>query len=151
LKIYWASIVFLFLLLIIFEMVIYMLFLMIKALRIYIHEKSITNQTGQPRAEARKPVKGILIVAGCNILLMAVMIAGFYIQSKRDVYYTENVIQCENKSDVQTFTELLDQNDIAYDVLGSTRVKIQNDSDYLEALEIIKENGISFSTITIEH
>jgi hypothetical protein len=135
---------------IVFEMVIYILYLIIKALRKYIDSNSKTNSEELPKVKVRKSMKGILIVVACNVLIIVAITATVYVQKNHDIYYTENVIILQNKTDEDIFTELLNKNEIVFEVLDGTRVKMQNKNDFLKAEDIIKDNSIGFSTITIE-
>jgi hypothetical protein len=135
---------------IVFEMVIYILYLIIKALRKYIDSNSKTNSEELPKVRVRKSMKGILIVVACNVLIIVAITATVYVQKNHDIYYTENVIILQNKTDEDIFTELLNKNEIVFEVLDGTRVKMQNKNDFLKAEDIIKDNSIGFSTITIE-
>ena len=149
-NIQWLSILFILLILIVFEMIIYILYLIIKALKVYIDRNSNTSSEELPKVRKRKPVKGIIIVAVCNVLFIAAIIATVYIQRNSDIYYTENVISFQSESDVEKCTLLLEENGVEYKVLDGKRVKMKNRNDYLEAEEIIKDNSISFSTVTIQ-
>lgn len=149
-KLQCISILFILLIMMVFELVIYLLYLIIKALRTYIDRNSKTNSEKLTIVRTRKPVKGLVIVAVCNVLIIAAIIASIYIQKNHDIYYTENVIIFQSESDVNYFSEMLDETDLNYEVLDGTRVKMQNRSDFLEAVDIVKESSINFSTITIE-
>jgi len=124
--------------------------LIIKALRIYIDKNSKKISEELTKVRTRISVKGVVIVAVCNVLIIVAIIASIYIQRNQDIYYTKNVIILQNESDVKKFTELLDETEINYEVLDVTRVKMKNRNDFLEAEDIVKENSISFSKITIE-
>jgi hypothetical protein len=150
LKLQWISILFILLILIVFEMVIYMLYLIIKALRTYINRNSKTNSEELAKEKIRKSLKGVVIVAVSNVLIIIAILATVYIQRNHDIYYTENVIICQSNSDVKEFTELLDEKEIDYKILEGTRVKLKNRNDFLDAENIIKENSINFSIVTIE-
>lgn len=125
-KLQWVSIFFILLILIVFEMVIYILYLIIKALRTYINRNSKTMSEELPKVRNKKPLKGVFAVTVCNTLIIVAIIASVYIQRNHDIYYTENVVICQNKSDTEKFTEILDKTDINYEVLDGTRVKMQN-------------------------
>lgn len=143
-------------------MVIYVLYLIAKALKTYINSNNKNNKNNKdnkdnkdiyeemPKVKTRKPLKGLIMVAICNVLIIIALIATISIQRNHDIYYTKNVILLQSKSDVEKCTILLEENDIEYEVLRGTRIKMQSRDDFLEAVEIVKNNSFSFSTITVE-
>ncbi|MHB8127844.1 MAG: hypothetical protein ACYDEX_02480 [Mobilitalea sp.] len=135
--------------LIYFEVVIYVTYLIIKALRIYIRKNSEINDVAdgkEVRKSTKKTVKRFVV---CNIIICLLVIAISYGQRITGNYNTENVIYCSSQSDADEFKELLEENNLNYKVLNhSTRIKMQNENDFNNAISLLEENGISFSHVT---
>lgn len=130
----------------IFEVVIYILYLVIKALKIYIknNEKNDISNDKEVKKGINKTVKRFII---CNILGLLLVIGISRIIS----YTTENVITCDSKSDVEEFEKILEKHNVNYIVLpGGTNVKLHNENDFTRAIDLIQDEGkgISFGYVT---
>ena len=130
------------------EIVIYTFFLVIKALKIYIRKNNDYNSAELTKSTKRKSKAGVIGIIVFNFIFVIFLVALPYVQRNYVIYNTENVINC-NQKDADRFTKLLEVNNIEYKVLGRTKVKIQNEEDFNEAIRIVEDNGLSFSIVNV--
>jgi hypothetical protein len=127
------------------EVVIYVFYLLIKALKIYIRKSN-----NKVKRAVRKSKVGAIGIVVFNIILVAFFVAMPYIQRNSDIYNTENVIIC-NQNDVDTLAKLLDDDKIHYKIIGKTKVKMQSINDFEEAKKIAQDNAISCGFANVVH
>ncbi len=147
-KMDWVLVIFLIISFFFIEIVIYTFLLLIKALKIYIRKNNDNNSVESIKGANRKSKAGVIGIAVFNIIFVAFLVATPYIQRNIDIFNTENVFVC-NQKDVDEFTELLEDNNIQYKVIGNTKVKMQNKDDFDKAEKIVQDNGIGYSVVNV--
>lgn len=126
------------------ELVIYICYLVIKALRIYIKKNSENTSSESILGKFRKPwVKAIIIVT-FNVIVVVLLLVMPTIIKNHDVYVTENVINIQEE-DMDKAVELFEENTIEYKLVGKTGIKLMNRQDFMKAERIVKDNHIGYS------
>lgn len=132
-----------------FEIICYTLFLIIKALKIYIRKNSGINDIANDKVKQSSSKNILKKFIVCNIIMFFLIFAASYGHSMLHTYNSENVIYCLSQDDVKELIKLLEENGMDYKAFNnSTKIKLLNKNDLSKAIRILQDNSISFNYVT---
>ena len=121
------------------EVIMYVLFLLIKALKIFIEKNSEPNSIPYNSKELiRRFVTGNMLVC----ILVILISFGYRIYEKNNIEY---ILEFNSRNDVNEVTKLLEKNNLDYKVLiDSKKILINDGKDAKNVISILNDNNISY-------